>query len=294
MFRLPPVLLFALCASAVSQDAPKPAEPAPQTLEQLAAKVEAAHKIGAVQEAVTAFAATILMQELARSQEHRVDAELDVKFREWKQPDGRPWPLFRYHVLDTATKVEQGRDRIDFWGLVEGKAIDLTGKDYEKDRNDCRRYLKLAQQMVQFLDPATVLRGLKNPSTIALEELKLGRAPSQLACFTVSGDLDSFPLRHAAGDNAAVRIKAYVDRDRGRLVALDVQSRDADGKLAATGERLQFGEHAAAAGRVVPHLITHYDFVGDEQPRAQLKMTITTLRLGAELRAEDFDRPAKK
>ena len=106
-------------------------------------------------------------------------------------------------------------------------------------------------------------------------------------------DLDSFPLRHT-GDSAAVRIKAYVDRDRGRLVALDAQPRGDDGKPAAQGERLQFADHAADAGRVVPHLITHYDFTGDEAPRAQLKMTVTTLQLGATLREEDFDRPAKK
>ena len=54
------VMLIALSASAVSQDAPKPAAAEPQTLEQLAALVEKAHKVGDAQVAVKSFAATIL------------------------------------------------------------------------------------------------------------------------------------------------------------------------------------------------------------------------------------------
>lgn len=302
MLRLLLPVLFLLSASATAQatETPPSSPPpilsptdTPETLEQLAAKVELAHYPLGKQPAVTAFAASILMQELGRNQSHRVDAELEVKFLMWQKSDSRPWPLLRFQVLDAATRIEQGRDRNDYWGLIEGKPVDLSGKDYEQDRQDCRRHLKLAQQMVQFLSPATVLRSLKKPSAVSLGELKLGRSPSPFACWIVSGELAAFPLRSQPGENVAVMLKAYVDKTSGLLMGLLVQPTAGEDQSVKAGEFLYFSEHAPEAGRIVPRTITHFDVTKDQQKLVQLKMTITTLLLDGKLNVNDFDRPAK-
>jgi len=270
----------------------EPAPPAAQvpTLEELAKKVDAAHGVAAAATPIQTFAATMLMQQLARAQQQRVDAELEVKFAEWQRPDGGQWNLLRYRVLDAANRIEQGRDRKDYWGLVDGKAVPLSGKEHGKDLADCRRYLALAQQLVKFLAPGKVLTGLRNPGPVTAETLRIGRA-DPVACFTVAGDLDSFPLRRQAGETAAARVQAYVDSTTGLLVALRVLPLGADGKPGRSGEFLRLLDHAPQRGMQVPMTIVHFDIEDVGPPQPQLKIQLTTLQLGAALKPEDFDRP---
>ena len=278
----------------------QPAQPtgpqAPQvpTLEELAQKVDAAHGVAAAAEPIHSFAATMRMQQLGSTQPQKVDAELEVKFAEWQQPDGRQWNLIRYRVLDAANRIEQGRDRENYWGLVDGKAVPLSGKEHGKDLADCRRYLALAQQLVKFLAPGKVLRSMRNPGPVAAETLRVGRADLG-ACFTVAGDLDSFPLRRQAGETQAARVQAYIDSSSGLLVALRVLPLGADGKPGRSGEFLLFKDHAPQRGQLgglqVPMTVVHFDIEDGGAPQPQLQIQLTTLHLGAALKPEDFDRP---
>jgi hypothetical protein len=131
---------------------------------------------------------------------------------------------------------------------------------------------------------------MRNPGPVAAETLRLGRA-APIACFTVAGDLDAFPLRRQAGETAAARVQAYVDSTTGLLVALRVLPLGADGKVGRSGEFLRLQDHAPQRGLQVPMKVVHFDIEDDGPPQPQLQIQLTTLQLGAALKPEDFDRP---
>jgi hypothetical protein len=143
---------------------------------------------------------------------------------------------------------------------------------------------------VRFLAPGKVLTSMRNPGPVVAETLRIGRA-DPVACFTVAGDLDSFPLRRQAGETAAARVQAYVDSTTGLLVALRVLPLGADGKPGRSGEFLRLQDHAPQRGMQVPMTIVHFDIEDAGPPQPQLEIHLTTLQLGAALKPEDFDRP---
>jgi hypothetical protein len=266
--------------------------PAPPDVEELAVLVETAHRTAAARP-VTAFRTDLRIQELARAAEqHRGELELSVAFLEWKQPDGRAWPLIRYKQSDSARAVEQGRDGENYWTVQDGVVHDMGARQFETDLANARRNLKLARQMIQFLDPATVLRRLEQPSAVGETELVLGK--KQIGtCHTVSGRLPAFPMRQQSGDDVPVAATVHFARDTHWLTALEVRPLQ-DGKPAATGgEFLLFSEHRVIAGRLVPMRIVHFAIEPDGQRRTQLRIDITRLELDAELQPRDFDRPRK-
>lgn len=281
--RLPLLLLIAAAAA----NAQRPAD-----LEQLAKQVEAAHRT-ADAKPIESFRADLRLKELARdAAEHRGELELSVSFLEWVKPDtGRPYPLIRYRQRDSARSVEQGRDRVDYWSFADGKQQDMRSRELATDLEHCRRNLKLARQMLQFVDPANVLRKLTEPSAIGEEDFVQGRA-EPIPCFTVSGKLAAFPVRRHDGDDVAVATKIYVAKDDHRLVGLQATPLDADGEpLANEGEFLLFSEPRQVAGRLVPMRIDHFAIDAEGKRRAQMRVEIAQLELDKKLAPEDFDRP---
>ncbi len=264
----------------------------PADLAELAQQVETTHRT-ADAKPVTAFQADLRIQQSARAAEvARGEIELSVSFLEWQKPDSdRPFPLIRYRQTDSARAVEQGRDRVDYWSFADGKPQDMRSREMATDLDHCRRNLKLARQMVQFLDPATVLRSLTEAAPVADETLQQGRV-IKISCRVAAGRLAAFPLRQQGGDDAAVAARIFVAADDHRLVALEVRPLDADGKPRRdAGEFLLFAEHRLLAGRLVPMRITH--FAIDEQGvrQEQMHVDIVRLDLGADLTAASFDRP---
>ena len=290
-------LSFAACACAFAR-----AQEAP-TLDQLAASVAAAHRVDSATP-VTAFRADLRIEELARSaEEHRGQVELSVSFLDWKHPDtGRSYPLIRYKQTDSARSIEQGRDREDYWAYADGKLLDMRSREMATDLDHARRNIKLARQMLQFLDADSVLRALKEPSAVSAEDLVQGRAV-KLPCWVVSGKLASFPLRQQEGESAEVEAKLFIARDEQRLVGIEVRpatKQDAsatdggNGKQSAPsqeGEFVRLTEHKTIGGRVVPTRIVHFALDQDGKRRVQLGIDLTTLDLGSKLEAKDFDRP---
>lgn len=261
----------------------------PADLERLATRVDAAHRVGSGPATITSFRAGLAILGLASDGE-RGEAELSVSFLEWTPPDrDRSKPLIRYRVVDSARPIEQGRDREDYWGLSDGRVVDLRGKEYATDLDNCRRNLKLARQILRFLDPGAVLRGLEQPDAVHEETLQLGRS-KPVACLVAAGRLPGFPLRQQAGDDAPVRARVFVGKDDGRLLALQVTPL-ADGDSAPAGEFLFFADHRPHQGRLVPMQVTHFDIGPGGVRRPQFLVRITTLELAADLRVEDLDRP---
>lgn len=268
----------------LAQDAP--------TLAELTAKVAAAHRT-AEATPVHGFRADLRLEELARTaEEHRGQIELSVRFLDWQHPDTeRPYPLIRYRQTDSARSVEQGRDREDYWAVVDGKPQDMRSREMATDLEHARRNLKLARQLLRFLEPNAVLTELKGPSAVTAGELVQGRA-NRTPCWIVEGLLPSFPLRQQSGEDAPVRAKLYVARADHRIVGLEVQAtseKTEEGPSAR--EFVSFAEHRTMQGRVVPTRLVHFAVDEKGKRNAQLGIDLVTLDLAAELTAADFDRP---
>lgn len=279
------------CAAALLLGAAAPAQ-LPADLQELAQQVETAHRT-ADAKAVTGFAADLRVQELARlATEHRGELELSVRFLEWTQPEtGKPWPLIRYKQTDSARSVEQGRDRVDYWSCSDGKLQDMRSREMATDLEHCRRNLKLARQMLQFLDPTGLLRSLGTPSAVTDEDLVQGRNP-KIACRVVAGTLPAFPLQRQGGDDGKVAVKVYVAKADHRLVGLAVTPLgDEDAPRTADGEFLLFAEHRLLAGRLVPMRVRHFAVDPKGERVLQLGVDLTRLDLEQEPVPADFDRP---
>jgi hypothetical protein len=288
-------LLASLLAPLAAQEAP--------TLLALADAVAKAHRTEDAAP-VSAFGADLRIEELARSaEEHRGQIELSVSFLDWKHPDtGRSYPLIRYKQTDSARSIEQGRDREDYWAYADGKPLDMRSREMATDLDHARRNIKLARQMLQFLDADSVLRALKEPSAVSAEDLAQGRAV-KTPCWVVRGKLASFPLRQQEGESAEVDAKIFVSREEQRLVGIEVRpatkqdsaAKDGDDGKQATpaqeGEFVLLTEHKTIDGRVVPTRIIHFAIGEDGKRRVQLGIDLTTLKLGSKLEAKDFDRP---
>ena len=268
-------------------------------LEQLAQRVDKAHFTDPTAQRARGFVAHLRIGGFAKDARQRGELELQVNFLEWNKPaTGRPWPLIRYQQIDSARTVEYGRDRRDYWALLDGRVRSLKTRELEVDLESCRRNLRLARQMTRFLEPGVVLRTLMDPGPVLEETLRMGRAPA-IACTTVTGKLAGFPLRQIAGNEAPVSARIFIDQ-AGRLLAIEVAPlteeapEDPQAPSVGNGEFLFFADYRELGGRLVPMKITHFSVPAAGVRKQQMQVHITTLELDpsqVELDVADFDRP---
>ncbi len=251
----------------------------------------AAHRGAEQLPAVHGFAADLRVQELARESAQRIEVELKVRFLDLlDDATGKRKPLIRYQQIDSARTVEFGRDETYYWGNLTGRAEYLTAKEFEADRLSVRRNLKLARQLIAFLDPDQVLGQLTQPSAVQSERLTLGRALDE-TCRTVRGRLAKFPLRQSEGEDAPVDLKVFVDGNN-MLLAVEALPVPGDGKEpTGNGEFLWFSDYRAHEGRQVPMRVRYYSVDDRGARRQQVVVDLTTLNLAPELQADDFARP---
>lgn len=281
------LLLGALPAQSGSADAPA-TDAAAQDLEQLVQQVEQAHRTADAPPVPGGFRATLQIQ--THGSEQRVTVELKVLFREWETPAGRSWPLIRYEQIDAAKSAVHGRDTKGFWALLDGRVRDLQHRDLEADYESCRRNLKLARQMLRFLEPAQVLRRLQEPGPVREEVLRLSRGAA-VPCRTVSGRLAGFPLRQQAGEDAPVQAKVFVGPE-GHLLALEVTPLDENGAPEqGAGEFLYFRDYRELSGRWVPGEVLHFAVPAAGERRLQMEVGLITLALDGDIPPAAFDRP---
>jgi len=280
-------LAFALAVTAPQE--PKPARPV--TLTELAARVDAAHRPNGPVPEVTAFRGTLKLELIDIDSPQGGEVVLDVKFLQWQPPGSdRVRPLMRYEVLEAGSPSVRGRDRNGPWHLFQGEAQDLRQAQFADDLAACERHINLARQLLRFLDPGKVLRSLTKPGAVTETELGIGRSP-RVACLTVEGDLPAFPLLQQGGEDAPVRLRVFVGKADGRLVAIEA-SPLVDGEPAADRlELVRLNDLRERDDLLVPSSIEHLFRRADGRLYPQTRAVLTSLSLRPELRAEDFDRP---
>jgi hypothetical protein len=282
--------LTALAALLPSLAAQEP--PTPQDLARLADAVDAVHRPDGKGRPVVAFRSALALELVAADASERGQVELKVQFLAWRPPDrDRARPLIRYEMVDASKPVVRGRDRHGYW-LFDGREVhDLQGREGQDDLDAVRRDLRLAQQLVRLLDPGAVLRSLRRPGPVAEEALQQGRT-EPVPCRTVAGDLETFPLLHGTGEDRPARVKVWVARDSGRLLAAEAWPLDAAGNpLRDQGELIRLDEHRPTDGVLLPMRLTHFLVDPDGRRRVQMKVTLTTIHLNPALAPEDLDRP---
>lgn len=297
--HLPSRTLACLCLCAALCGQTETAKPGPEPtfaadVGALAKRVDAAHRPEGPVEPVTQFRAALEVHIDAADAQQGGQVDLDVRYMQYVNPDprrNRTRHLIRYVVQRAGRPIERGRDEFGFWHLVQGKATDLTQADVE-DRKACVRDTNLARQLVRFLDPGAVLRSLADTTAVVEEQLRLGREAG-VDCETVEGTLKSFPLLQLGGDDAAARVKIYVTKDGGRLLALLVRP-IIDGAVDEAGaELIRLSDMFREGGMLVPKRIEHLFKDAEGRLRKQSKVLITTLDLRPEFAKQDLARPKR-
>src|SRR5436190_12401991 len=241
-----------ILAELVAQDPPAGGDQRaaiPKDLEQLAARVDAAHHPKGPRPPVTSFRGSLLIR--SNQEEQRGQAELDVRFLLWHRTADRVRPLIRYRVGDSAQHIERGLDRNGPWAIVDGAARDLDSKELATDRAALNSHLTLARQLLRFLDPGAVLRSLQKPEAIVTAPLRFGREPEQIDCLVAHGELPGFPVASRGGEDTAVRAAIYVEAATGIVVAVHVTPLDQEpgpGKPVPPAPANPAGPKPAAAG----------------------------------------------
>ncbi len=282
-----PVMPLLLTAFAAAQEA-RPT--LPSDLAELATRVEKAHHPEAKPAPVTAFRASFELMLLDTAADQGGQVDLAVQFLVWRRADGKVRPLIRYEVKEAGSPIVRGQDREGPWQLDHGKAIDLNGPESTQDLAACRRDTSFARQLLRCLEPGDVLRGLERPEPVREGVLTVQRGKS-VPCLIASGDLATFPLLRTADPNGPVHVAVAIERDTGRLLAVDAWPTENGKPVEAAGERVLFTDLHVRDGFLVPRRIEHMFVAADGQLAPHSRINITALELRPELRAEDLDRP---
>ena len=275
-------------AATGATQAPKATAP-PADLQQLAQRVDDAHRPRGPVPPVTAFRTSIELQLLDARAEDRGEVALRVQFLEWTRANSnKVRPLIRCEVQQAGAPIVRGRDRDGPWHLFQGEAKTL-GADFAEDLKACDRDTNLARQLIRFLSPGAVLRSLQQPLPLRDEALTIERGLA-IECVVAEGDLASFPLLQQAGDDVPVRARVYVTKDRHRLLAVDVWPILAGVPDPARTERILLLDLHERDGLLVPRELKHLFREASGQLRLKSRALLRQLELRPELRAEDFDR----
>jgi hypothetical protein len=271
-----------LASLVVAQTPPSP--PEPTDLEQLARRVEVAHRPRGPVPPVTALQCSLTIHMLDKGGQ----VDLAVQFLEWQRPDKQVRPLIRYRVLQAGNPIVRGRDQYGYWHLFQGEPKDLSG-EFAEDLKAAERDTNLARQLIRFTNPGTEIRSLKNPGPVREEILTLDRV-TKVPCWVVEGDLAAFPLLQQAGADAPVRIEIFVRKDKETLVAVEACPL-VDGKRDPTrGERVHLVDFRVRDDLLVPHELVYLFRTPDGQLELKSKITLIDLNLRPPLGVGDFDR----
>ncbi|GAB4137603.1 MAG: hypothetical protein Fur0037_02820 [Planctomycetota bacterium] len=269
-------------------------EPAiPNDLEKLARSVDAAHRPDGTTRQFRGFAAALEMKQTARDKE-RGEATLRVRYLRWLPPGRkREIPLIRYRVVDSATPIERGRDLNGYWQIVDGKPKDLETRDTTADLANVRRDLNLARQLLRFLDPGAVLRGLRDPTPVSDEEVVLGRT-APVPCTVVAGALESFPRLWEPGADTPVRLKVFIAHSTNHLFAVEIWPLDEHGVPdRERGEFVKLDDLRMQSGVKLPMRLSLYRSGADGRRIKQMEVSFLSVELDPPLAPADFDRSTR-
>lgn len=267
-------LLLAGAPIAQEQVAPPAAESI--ELEALIEKVRAAHWPEPPKSPLDRFHA-VLRYTPVRVQQDSVELDLDVTYL-------APGHL-RYKVDEPGRTLEQGWDDDGGWSLVDRELTALRGKDLANDREQVKRRLGIARQLLRLLDPAAVLAALESPSAPVRSRFVLKEKPKEkesgdvwVDVWVVRGELAEYPLLAPTADGrttARVRLAVTVDAEHGLVHAVEAQPLDEHGASSGPTESVVLRDMVQQDGIVLPRELF---FVRGRQREARIGIRSIDLR----------------
>lgn len=203
-------------------------------VEELAAKLDQTHRNG-VDKEIPSFAAILQLKTLAEDQD-AITIGLAVDFGVLPI-DGRKHHLIKYHVQEKDGLIERGYGPLGYWTQIDDKVVFLNQAQHKQDKDNVLRDIRLARQLLGYLDPGALLRSLRNAS-VRTEELDMGRRREPIPCQVVSGFLGSFPLYNLTGEAGPALIEIWVETATWHLVA--VEATPVDGQNRPQPEHQEF------------------------------------------------------
>ena len=267
-------------ATGATTEAAAPVE-ATSELERVLADLARAHGGDEASRAAQSFQGKLSITPTAKKAD-KITIVLDVRFQ---TPN-----LIRYMVDEGERQLERGRDQEGPWARLaaEEGPISLQSRDYEGDRKQLDRHVGLARQLLTYLDPARVARGLQDP-VVKSEELRVNRRKT-VPCTSISGVTEAFPLYYHGGDPAKAQIKLWVDAATHLLIGVEAFPFDDKGQPSAVGEFIYMPRHGDRGGIQLPVVLVfdQIDRNGRSMPSA--KVELRQLDLNPGLDAEKFSR----
>lgn len=266
-----PVAVLLLVVGAVAQDGATPEAAQNQDLEKLIAEVRAAHRGGRT-EPFDRFRAALRFKSVAPGKDS-IEVDITATFLA---------PRFlRYVVEEPGEVLERGFDDRGAWHRIGERVESIGGPDQAMERDEVRKQVGLARQLLGFLDPTSVLERLDGATGPQREDLALGRKET-VSCDVVTGIVDHFPMFAPPEDGPReprCGLRVWVDAETHRLVAVMATPLDASDRPAGAAEFLLLRDYTDQQQVAVPRSLLVYHGVPWEKGRPEASVAIRAIDL---------------
>ena len=303
------ILLLTASACATPPQSPKTAKPEAAkptlqageqgdlpTLARLAADVAKAHRPKASEEKIHAYRASIVIKPQGKDQDS-VDISLNVLYGDAvERAAGKTMPMMLYGTNEGGQTITRGDSHDGIWHKVgTKKAVSLTGRSHQTDKELVRNHRRLCKVMLRFLDPGTILGSLKQATKVQTSKLRVKRGrKGELDTYLVSGTLSGFPVARGPQKikDEMVWLEAWVDTKSSRLRAVRVFPMTPDGKPQwKQGEHILLDKLTAVDGICMPLRLRFFQVTDHNKTTPKLLIDLQKITLNPALSKLDFAKP---
>lgn len=248
--------------------------PSPDPVEGLIEQVRAAHRRGETGE-LDRFRAALRVKSVETGQES-IEIDITASFIAPR--------LLRYRVEESgdADVKERGIDDRGVWVRIGDRVVSASGKDHAKEVELVREQVRLARQLLEFLDPGSVLERLKDVSGPERRELPIERGEGA-PCDVVTGVAERFPMfspprgRDGQVLETPCRIEAWFDARSHLLTGVLVTPIDGEGRPVGAPEFLLLSDYAEGQDVAVPTRLRVWRGVPWREGKATAAITIRSI-----------------
>ena len=268
----------------------------PPSLAQLAADVAKAHRPKAGKEKIHAYRAAIVIKPQGKDQDS-VDISLNVLYGDAvERAAGKTMPMMLYGTNEGGQTITRGDSHDGIWHKVgDKKAVSLTGRSHQTDKELVRNHRRLCKVMLRFLDPGTILASLKQSTKVQTSKLRVKRGRNgELDTYLVSGTLSGFPVVRSPQkiQDEMVWMEAWVDTKTSRLRAVRVFPMTPDGKPQwKQGEHILLDKLTPVDGICMPLRLRFFQVTDHNKTSPKLLIDLQKINLNPALSKLDFAKP---
>lgn len=264
-------------------------EPVPSQgdVAELAARLDRVH-LGDSDADISSFSATLQLNTLATDQD-AISITLITDFAKF-QVGERIRRYIGYRVQEEGKLVERGFCEQGYWTRIDNEVVYLTAARHQADVESVKRDVRLARQLLEYLDPGSVVRRMRDVQKLETRVLEQGRRAG-IRCTVVRGTMDAFPLYYLGGEVGRAFLDLWVEEESGRLIAAEATPMTEEGKPDEEHReflRLDDPKTEPKTGILLPGALKIFtvDQAGVRQP--QVEVGLRSIDLAPGLEPKDF------